>query len=109
MTTKHCIISLVHPLELRNAGQWVAFTRLEPFIMSILDTEYGLDRGAWPDSIKAFYRDLWLGELDGDIHRISNALPGHFDTRHAEMTKDPQSARFLSHCGACLGVVCLVP
>lgn len=74
--------------SLRSAGHWAAFARLEPFVTSIVTADYGTDPSGWPDQIKAFHRDMWVGEYDADLHRLSSQLPGHYDSRHAEMAKD---------------------
>lgn len=65
----------------------MAFARLEPFVVSLLDTEYGKEKAQWPDSIKSFFRGMWTGDFDVDMHRVSNALPAQFDSKQSEMIK----------------------
>ena len=74
-------------LYLRSAGQWVAFARLEPFVTSVMHAEYDTDSGSWPDTIKTFFRDFWVGEHDVEILKASNSMSAHYDAWRTEMTK----------------------
>jgi hypothetical protein len=71
----------------KTAAQWVAFARLKPHVISILETDFGSDNRAWPDQIKAFYKEFWTGEYDAQLQQTSAVLPAHYDTRHTEMIK----------------------
>ena len=70
-----------------NGPQWVAFARLSPFVTSVLTTEFGAEPKTWPDPAAAFHAQMWSGEYDVDICKISSQIPEHYDGRCAEMTK----------------------
>ena len=75
------------PDAFKSAAQWVAFTRLLPHVVSVLEADFGSDHKAWPDQIKSFFKELWTGEYDAQLQQTSAVLPAHYDTRHSEMSK----------------------
>ena len=85
--TRPFIVSL--PRQLRTGAAWVAFARLEPFITTVIQNEFGTVESVWPESISGFYRELWRGEFDTDLTKVSALLPAHYDTRSTEMQKAP--------------------
>ena len=53
---------------------------------SVLTTEFGAEPKTWPDPAAAFHVQMWSGEYDVDICKISSQIPEHYDGRYAEMT-----------------------
>ena len=75
------------PLELRTGSIWAAFARLEPFVTGVIQNEFGTSETSWPDQISSFHREMWRGEYDQDLLRLSMTLPAHYDQRSTEMQK----------------------
>ena len=70
---------------------------MEPFVTSVIHAEYDTDSGSWPDTIKTFFRDFWVGEHDVDVQRVSSQMSAHYDARGTEMTKALRNQFFHWH------------
>jgi len=75
-----------------SGAHWVAFARLYNHVRRGLENLYGDDVAGWPDQAVTMHTQLWNGEYDADMLRVSQQVPPHFDTRPVEMSKMLQDA-----------------
>lgn len=77
-------------MPLRSGAIWAAFARLEPFVTSLLKSDFGSSLAEWPESIRVFHREMWCGNFDTEIGKCSALLPSSYDSHSSEMTKAPR-------------------
>ena len=66
---------------------WTACARIQPFTLAVLQNDYNVDATSWPDSIRAFYKELWTGDFDAELQKTNGQIPAHYDSRRSEMLK----------------------
>ena len=78
---------------------WASFTRLINAFETLLETEFGPMSG-WDQSVSSVYRQLWTGDLDAEVAKLSDGMSEIVDSNKqlllGRVKEFPPIARLLS-------------
>ena len=67
-----------------SGPNWVGFSRLAHHVEAVLENVLGVP-GGWPDSAACLRREMWRGDHDAELARLSIQFPAGLDNAPAQM------------------------
>lgn len=85
-------------IAFRSAAEWVAFSRMHPFLLSCFHDRFGSDQVNWEPSTVTRWDEIMRGNWDLEIKSVSDIFPETFDADPVLMINRAWSSPSIQHC-----------